>query len=71
MDSPCVKVCIIDPNTSVCDGCYRTLAEIARWTQFSVAERQRIMASLPARALQPTGFSTVSERRASGSTGKG
>jgi uncharacterized protein len=50
MESPCIKVCIVDAHTSMCSGCHRSLAEIARWTQFSPAERKRITASLPARA---------------------
>jgi uncharacterized protein len=50
MESPCIKVCVIDVHTNVCSGCYRSLAEIAQWTQLSAAERQRITASLPARA---------------------
>jgi uncharacterized protein len=50
MDSPCIKVCVIDPGTNICGGCHRSLAEIAQWTQFSAAERLRITASLPARA---------------------
>jgi uncharacterized protein len=78
MDSPCIKVCIIDPDTSVCSGCYRTLPEIAKWAQFSTAERRHIMASLAARALQTaqltqpsTRFSgTGSERRAADRAGK-
>jgi uncharacterized protein len=50
MDSPCIKVCVIDVHTNTCSGCYRSLTEIAKWTQFTAAERQRITASLPARA---------------------
>ena len=30
-------------------GCYRTLAEIARWGAMASAERGQIMAALPAR----------------------
>jgi uncharacterized protein len=54
MESPCVKVCVIDPQSGVCGGCRRSLAEIAAWSSFSSAERRRIMASLPSRA-QPRG----------------
>ena len=31
MKSPCVKVCIMDPQREVCMGCGRTLDEIAHW----------------------------------------
>ena len=47
--TPCVKVCIVDGESGLCLGCYRTLAEVAAWARFSDAERAEIMASLPAR----------------------
>jgi uncharacterized protein len=50
MESPCIKVCVIDPASGVCDGCHRSLAEIAGWSRYPGAERRRIMALLPARA---------------------
>jgi predicted Fe-S protein YdhL (DUF1289 family) len=49
MESPCIKICAIDPGTGLCEGCGRSLAEIAGWTGLSSAERRRIMAELPAR----------------------
>jgi predicted Fe-S protein YdhL (DUF1289 family) len=52
MTSPCVRLCTLDPATSVCVGCGRTLAEIARWTRMSETERQAIVAVLPER-LKP------------------
>jgi predicted Fe-S protein YdhL (DUF1289 family) len=47
--SPCIRLCTLDPETSTCLGCGRTLAEIAGWTRYSEAERDAIMAALPAR----------------------
>jgi uncharacterized protein len=47
--SPCIQVCVIDRATALCAGCSRTLDEIARWAGMTDAERQRIMAELPAR----------------------
>ena len=29
--SPCIRVCILDPETGLCEGCGRTREEIARW----------------------------------------
>jgi len=49
LESPCIKVCVIDPETRLCEGCYRTLAEIAQWARFSAEERRRIINALPAR----------------------
>jgi predicted Fe-S protein YdhL (DUF1289 family) len=49
MKSPCVKVCQMDPARDLCLGCRRTLDEIARWAGMTEAEREAIMAELPAR----------------------
>jgi uncharacterized protein len=49
MDSPCVNVCVIDEATGFCQGCRRTLAEIATWSSIAPAERRAIMARLPDR----------------------
>ncbi|MBW9115145.1 DUF1289 domain-containing protein [Rhizobium cauense] len=52
MQTPCIHVCSIAPETDLCRGCGRTLAEIGGWTSFSDAERRRLMALLPARLLE-------------------
>ena len=51
MDSPCIRVCQMDPVRHLCLGCARTLDEISRWARMSDAERKRITAELPARKL--------------------
>jgi uncharacterized protein len=48
-ETPCIAVCIIDPRTSLCLGCGRTLPEIARWHRMDSVERQAVMAQLAAR----------------------
>ena len=48
-ETPCIAVCMIDPKTSLCFGCGRTLGEIARWHRMESAERLAVMAELPAR----------------------
>lgn len=47
--TPCRKICVIDPATKLCEGCGRTLDEIARWLALTPADRERIMAELPRR----------------------
>ncbi|PZQ11655.1 MAG: DUF1289 domain-containing protein [Ancylobacter novellus] len=47
--SPCVKICVVDPSTGWCEGCFRTLAEIGSWSRYSVAERDAVMGLLLAR----------------------
>ena len=48
-ETPCIAICIMDPRTSLCLGCGRTLPEIARWHRMDRAERLAAMALLPAR----------------------
>lgn len=50
--TPCTRVCIVDGATSLCLGCWRTLAEISGWSGFPETERARIMAELPGRATR-------------------
>ena len=49
ISSPCIKICVIDPVTKLCQGCGRTLQEIAQWSRLSEAERLAIMATLAER----------------------
>lgn len=50
--TPCVKVCIVDGASSLCLGCYRTLAEIGGWSGLTDEQRAEIMAELPERKSQ-------------------
>ena len=52
IETPCIAVCMIDPRTSLCYGCGRTLPEIARWHRIDSAERLAIMELLPARMTE-------------------
>jgi uncharacterized protein len=52
MESPCVKVCVMEPDTGLCAGCGRSLDEIARWSSMTDLERRRIIESLPDRQRQ-------------------
>lgn len=40
--SPCVSVCRIDAATGFCEGCFRTLDEIAAWGSLPDAQRQAV-----------------------------
>ncbi len=53
--SPCVKLCLMDASSGLCEGCGRSLAEIGNWSRMSEAERLLVMRQLPARlhALRP------------------
>jgi predicted Fe-S protein YdhL (DUF1289 family) len=52
IETPCIAVCMIDPRTSLCFGCGRTLPEIARWHRIDSTERLAIMELLPARMAE-------------------
>ncbi len=56
--SPCISVCRLDPQTQICTGCGRTIAEIAAWPNMSDAERKAVMARLEA-ARAPAGTATT------------
>ena len=47
--SPCTAVCLLDSASGLCQGCFRTLAEIAAWTSLDREEKHRILGELPAR----------------------
>jgi uncharacterized protein len=48
--TPCIGVCTMDERSGLCDGCARTLDEIARWGSMDEAQRRRLMDEvLPAR----------------------
>jgi len=49
IESPCIKICALDPVSGLCLGCGRTLKEIERWSELSAPERARVMMELPAR----------------------
>jgi uncharacterized protein len=49
IESPCNKICTLDPSSGICIGCGRTAAEIGGWLGYSAPERARIMAELPDR----------------------
>jgi uncharacterized protein len=47
--SPCTAVCLLDSDSGLCRGCFRSLAEIAAWSSLGDADKQRILGELPAR----------------------
>jgi len=47
--SPCTDICRIDPASGWCEGCLRTLDEIAAWGNIDDAARREIWKRLPGR----------------------
>ncbi|WP_147113605.1 DUF1289 domain-containing protein [Tateyamaria sp. syn59] len=55
MESPCVQICVIHPETRLCTGCARSIDEIGGWSRMAPEERRAIMADLPNREAAPKG----------------
>lgn len=49
LPSPCVGVCRIDPDTGLCQGCWRQLDEIARWRDLGRTARLAVWDQVQAR----------------------
>jgi len=47
--SPCTSVCRMDARTGWCEGCLRTLDEIAAWSGFDDAEKRQVWLRLEQR----------------------
>lgn len=50
VESPCVKLCIIHPESRLCTGCLRSIDEIGAWSKMSPEVRRMVMDELPSRA---------------------
>lgn len=40
--SPCISVCRMDPASGLCEGCARTIDEIANWSRYSDADKNAV-----------------------------
>jgi predicted Fe-S protein YdhL (DUF1289 family) len=47
--SPCIGLCRMDDARGVCEGCWRTLAEIAEWGRAPQHRRLEILREVSAR----------------------
>lgn len=47
--SPCVNVCRMNAATGYCEGCLRTLDEIACWSGYTAEDKLAVLAKLAAR----------------------
>ena len=48
VQSPCNNVCRMNQDTGLCEGCFRTLDDIATWSGLSNDEKRAVLAQLPA-----------------------
>lgn len=54
IESPCVKICVIHPESRLCTGCLRSIDEIGAWSRMTPEARSEVMAELPSRASKIT-----------------
>jgi len=49
LPSPCRSICRIDAASGLCEGCLRTMNEIAGWSMLDPAGKRALWAQLPLR----------------------
>lgn len=47
--SPCISVCRMDPGTGLCEGCLRTIDEIAGWSALDAEGKRDVWARIDER----------------------
>lgn len=53
IESPCIQLCTIHPETRLCLGCARSIDEITAWSRMTPEARRLVMAVLPEREAAP------------------
>ena len=43
IESPCINICELDPNTDLCLGCNRTIEEITNWSTMNDSNKKKIL----------------------------
>jgi uncharacterized protein len=47
--SPCVDVCAMNTSTGLCEGCLRTIEEIANWSALNNDTKRLVLRNVAAR----------------------
>jgi predicted Fe-S protein YdhL (DUF1289 family) len=58
IETPCIKICVVDPETGFCIGCGRTRGEIGDWLGMTADQRRGVMDVLPERVANLTSRKT-------------
>ena len=53
--SPCISVCRMTEAGGLCEGCLRTLDEVAQWSRLSEAAKREIWARIGQRVARQRG----------------
>jgi predicted Fe-S protein YdhL (DUF1289 family) len=54
IQSPCIQLCVMEPDSGFCMGCGRTRDEIASWISLSPAQRETVIGQLDQRLVNLT-----------------
>jgi predicted Fe-S protein YdhL (DUF1289 family) len=57
LPSPCISICRMVPATGFCEGCLRTIDEIAAWSRMDDAGKRSVWRAIELRA--EAGFGAV------------
>lgn len=52
LPSPCIGICVLNPHTQLCEGCFRTLEEITAWWDYTPDQKRAVLAQVEARLTQ-------------------
>jgi len=61
VQSPCVSICTMDSNTGWCEGCLRTIDEIAQWSGMSDPQKRMVWQQLALRRATPVSLRQLPE----------
>jgi predicted Fe-S protein YdhL (DUF1289 family) len=50
LPSPCISICRMVPATGLCEGCLRTIDEIAAWSRMDDAGKRSVWRAIELRA---------------------
>ena len=48
--SPCISICRVDADSGFCQGCLRTIDEIAAWSRMADADKRSVWRAIELRA---------------------
>ena len=66
VETPCIKICVVDPDTGYCIGCGRTGEEIGAWLGMTHERRKELISGLAERVATLT----LRKRRRGGRRGR-
>lgn len=47
--TPCVRICKLDEESGLCQGCYRNLEEIEKWSEYTDEQKEQLMVAIDIR----------------------